>query len=126
LGFFAVIIFETLKSNLFMKPNQKIFIGTIIFITTLAACSECGGRRIVIEDVATPQRFVLTTTQENPATIRIALSGNLNGRAAIGRIEIGPGKVYYNQLLDWYADTFVVKYVPIDATEGRVVLRYRY
>ena len=116
---------------------KKIFSITclIALLCLLGSCST-SYRTVQIKDVSKPEQITLSKAplQGNIYLISIQVAGKLDGAASIALMM--NGKPYLSEKMhnsvnfqweyDWYSDTAVIQYNPIDVKSGKLSISCRF
>lgn len=95
----------------------------LICLVSLTACSDSA---IVINDLSKPMERTVISEKKDPFNYRLWLKGEADGSYQVNRIDLPKGKVDTSFLIDWYADTLVIKYEPGTAKKGHLRIRYSF
>ena len=91
------------------------------------------GKTMDISDVKKEQTITLTVAKGTPTSVRVLVTGHLDGTAKIRREPcdnpcdenvLKPGDVSLDFGQEWYDKNYVLKYEPVDVHSGNLQLRY--
>ncbi|SIO51840.1 hypothetical protein SAMN04488055_5121 [Chitinophaga niabensis] len=69
---------------------------------------------------------MVISEREDPFNYRLLIRGETDGSYKVNRIDLPKGSVDTSFLIDWYADTLVIKYEPVTAKHGHLRIRYNF
>ena len=113
-----------------MKMKIQYIFFVPLFILMCTSCRKYD-QKLVITDVGTSQVIKLHKKPKQGGIVSMGIrgSGNLNGEAQIilpYKTEQINGKVSFNWGGDWYSDTMELRYQPINANSGILVIEYSF
>ena len=92
----------------------------------MMACNNRYEKEFFIENLSIPRvDTVIFKIAPNQNVFKriISVEGSSNGKLVIDRYELLSGKIDTVFSSDWYASDYILRYTPVDATEGCLIVR---
>ncbi len=118
-----------------MRHEAGVAVALFFLCPLLAGCLG-SSQSVAIKDVAIGETLNLrkAPSQGNAHGLRVRGSGSISGTAEIQLIENGApykkemlgGAVQFTWDGDWYADQAEIRYLPLTATAGSLMLEFQF
>ncbi|MDW3195465.1 MAG: hypothetical protein R8G66_24020 [Cytophagales bacterium] len=87
----------------------------------ISACRHQYNREIIIDDVSKARTDTIgfkLASHESISHLSLSIKGNLNGKSLIDEMQLSPGKIDTVFIMECDSSSYILRYMPIGATEG--------